>query len=106
MHLDDLADEDKFFLIQQIEDLNKNIRYTCKQEDIFQDDQELTGDDGYNERRAKRYNRSSLRNRTRKLDVILDEDEDQGDDGSDNGKKEQLNDAEQDALRSHELSPL
>ena len=106
VHLDDLADEDKFFLIQQIEDLNKNIRYTCKQEDIFQDDQELTGDDGYNERRAKRYNRSSLRNRTRKLDVILDEDEDQGDDGSDNGKKEQLNDAEQDALRSHELSPL
>jgi hypothetical protein len=25
--LDDLTQEDKFFLIQQIEDLNKNIRY-------------------------------------------------------------------------------
>lgn len=30
IHLDELAEEDKFFLIQQIEDLNKNIRYTCK----------------------------------------------------------------------------
>lgn len=30
IQLDELAEEDKFFLIQQIEDLNKNIRYTCK----------------------------------------------------------------------------
>ena len=27
LDLDELTQEDKFFLIQQIEDLNKNIRY-------------------------------------------------------------------------------
>ena len=98
VHLDDLAEEDKFFLIQQIEDLNKNIRYTCKQEDIFQDDQEASGDDSYNGRRAKRYNRSSLRNRTRKLDVILDEEEEYADDaGSENrdGTNDPVSAAEQ-----------
>ena len=41
LDLDELKDEDKFFLIQQIEDLNKNIRY-CQNSspyNIFQEDE-------------------------------------------------------------------
>lgn len=93
IHLDELAEEDKFFLIQELEDLNKNIRYTCKQQDIFCDDddeshqdenedkEEQDSDDGgYAEGRGggKRYTRPSVRGvrGARKLDIILDEEED------------------------------
>ena len=35
----DITDEDKFFLIQQIEDLNKNIRYCQNSSDVYQEDE-------------------------------------------------------------------
>ena len=38
MSLNELTEKDKFFLIQQIEDLNKNIRYCQESDAIFEDE--------------------------------------------------------------------
>ena len=86
--LNDLTQEDKFFLIQQIEDLNKNIRY-CQnsQQNIYQEDE--NGDEiDYEINSAKKRksgsklkytrnmrNRNQVRGTSRGLDIILDEEE-------------------------------
>lgn len=88
--LNDLTQEDKFFLIQQIEDLNKNIRY-CQNSspcNIYQEDE--NGDEidqeyaNYSSKKRKsgsklkytRNMRNCARGTSRGLDIILDEEED------------------------------
>ena len=97
--LDELADEDKFFLIQQIEDLNKNIRYTCKQEDIFEDE-EVDDSNDYS-RRNTRYKKQVRNRANRNLDVILDEEEE----NQNESDSDLIGNAATDALRQADLSP-
>jgi len=70
-HLVDLPQEDKFFLIQQIEDLNKNIRYTASTDPGQEDDY-----DSPHKFRSPTKRASVIRG-GRGLDIILDEEEEQ-----------------------------
>jgi hypothetical protein len=74
--IDDMTQEDKFFLIQQIEDLNKNIRY-CQNSSPYHTFQEDEHEDNPMEQPV-------IRNyQKRALDIILDEEEDVDDDKND-----------------------
>lgn len=88
--LDDLTQEDKFFLIQQIEDLNKNIRY-CQQSSATQDIDFLDELDSFSKdgmgpihseqptfigkSKANRLGYKGVRGGATGLDIILDEEE-------------------------------
>ena len=56
LDLDELTQEDKFYLIQQIEDIQKNIRYYSSNQEtfVFQDFED--GHDKQEQRQASRYN--------------------------------------------------
>lgn len=84
LDLNELTQEDKFFLIQQIEDLNKNIRYCQNNQNIYEEDDDeaeffnpevkRTSAIGLNSAAKKR--QSLIRGGTKGLDIILDEEED------------------------------
>lgn len=91
LDLDELTQEDKFFLIQQIEDLNKNIRY-CQNASPYifeEDDTSPKPQSSQSPDPIQSLNFASLENKNvsfhrhgargvrgaRKLDIILDEEE-------------------------------
>jgi hypothetical protein len=68
LDLTNLDDKDKFFLIQQIEDLNKNIRYCQQSNNVFQEDEDPPI--------VPSPKRGSVMKK-QGLDIILDEEEEQ-----------------------------
>jgi hypothetical protein len=87
--LDDLTQEDKFFLIQQIEDLNKNIRYcheSSTTHEIYQEDDLDSQQNGIGpihseqptfigKSKSNRLGYKGVRGGATGLDIILDEEE-------------------------------
>ena len=82
LELNEMTQEDKFFLIQQIEDLNKNIRYYQNSSPVVEEEDEAVAD-GKNRKqkmvkvqgKIKAPRKMSTIRGAGRLDIILDEEE-------------------------------